>query len=319
MTAPSIRARLARVGTELRALDPADLPAARELLAAACPFDPAAAVPAVAEEKLFGPGAGPVPAAASGAFEGGRALVGLSVASAGWLRLLAVTPAARGRGVGTLLLAAAESAIARAGAGRARTLDQPGNYLAPGVDLRNEEAIAWLERRGYRRRRENTNLLVDVAGNPQVTAARLAELTARAAERGYLVRRAAPGDRAALLAAVALAFGRAWPFEVERALGHEPAGVHLAISRDDGAVAAFAAHDGNNRGAGWFGPAGTLEPHRGRGLGEVLLLACLLDVAAAGHATCEVAWIGPRGFYQRSAGVAGERRFLVLDKELGGS
>jgi mycothiol synthase len=316
VTTPSIRARLPGVGIELRALGPADLPAARELLAAACAFDPAAEV---AEEKLLGPGAGPAPAAGFGAFAGGRDLVGVSVASAGWLRLLAVEPASRGRGVGTLLLAAAESAIAASGATRARTLDQPGNYLAPGVDLRNAEAIGWLERRGFGRLRENTNLLIELAGNPRVSAARLGELTTRAAERGYQVRRARPADRAALLATVELAFGRAWPFEVERALGHRPAGVHLALADQGGEVAAFAAHDGNNRGLGWFGPAGTLEPHRGRGLGEALLVACLFDVAAAGRATCEVAWIGPRDFYQRVAGVAGERRFVVMEKELGGS
>ncbi len=59
-----------------------------------------------------------------------------------------------------------------------------------------------------------------------------------------------------------------------------------------------------------------VEPgHRGRGLGEAVLLACLVDVAAI-HEVCEVAWIGPRAFYERSAGVLGERRLDVLIKEL---
>jgi len=298
------------VAFELRPLGPADLPAARDVLAAACPFDRAADV---AEEKLFAPGAG-APAAAWGALDRG-ALIGLAVASGRWLRLLAVAPGARRRGAGTLLLTAAERAVAAAGAGRARTLDQPGNYLAPGVDLRNQEAIAWLERRGYRRIRENENLLIDLAGNPRVTAARRDELAARAAAVGYQVRRARPPDRAPLLDAIDRAFGRAWPHEVARALDHTPATVHVALT-GAGEVAAFAAHDGNNRGLGWFGPTGTLEPHRGRGLGEALLIACLVDVVGAGHATCEVAWIGPRRFYERAAGVAGARRFLVLEKEL---
>jgi hypothetical protein len=39
-------------------------------------------------------------------------------------------------------------------------------------------------------------------------------------------------------------------------------------------------------------------------------------VAAAGHVICEVAWIGPREFYARATGIAGERRFVVLDKDL---
>nr|MDQ3301155.1 GNAT family N-acetyltransferase [Myxococcota bacterium] len=101
--------------------------------------------------------------------------------------------------------------------------------------------------------------------------------------------------------------------ELERALGHQPAGVHVALA--DGAYCAFAAHDGNNRGLGWFGPTGTWPAHRGKGLGEALLLACLVDVAAE-HARCEVAWIGPRPFYEKVAGIVDERRFVVLARTL---
>ena len=108
-------------------------------------------------------------------------------------------------------------------------------------------------------------------------------------------------------------FGGAWPFELARALGFDPPGVHVAVK--DGAYAAFAAHDGNNRGLGWFGPTGTWPVHRGQGLGEALLVACLVDVADH-HARCEVAWIGPRAFYDKVAGVAEDRRFVVLTREV---
>ena len=140
-------------------------------------------------------------------------------------------------------------------------------------------------------------------GNPKLDRA--------SSTRGYEVRRAEAGEAAALAAAIAAEFGGAWPFETVRAL--DGGGVHVAVK--DGEYAAFAAHDGNNQGLGWFGPAGTWSSHRGRGLGEALLLACLRDVAAA-HPQCEVAWIGPRRFYEQSAGVAGERRFTVLTKDL---
>jgi GNAT superfamily N-acetyltransferase len=292
------------------ALDRSQLPAAAAVLDAACAYDRAAAV---AEEKLFGDGpAGPP--RAFGAWDGG-ALVGVAAVAADRLRLLAVAPAARGRGIGGALLEACEAAARGAGERRLRTLDQPGNYLAPGIDERNAEAIAWLERRGWRRpagAEPRVNVLIDVRGNPRVSAARAAELAARAAAAGYAIRRARP-DEHELAAAVAAEFGGAWPFELSRALAHEPAGVHVA--RRDGAYCAFAAHDGNNRGLGWFGPTGTWPAHRGRGLGEALLLACLVDVAAA-HDRCEVAWIGPRPFYERVAGIAAERRFVVLERAL---
>ena len=54
---------------------------------------------------------------------------------------------------------------------RISALDQPGNYLAPGVDERNSEAIAWLERRGWVRKTElRTNVLIDVRGKCSRTA-----------------------------------------------------------------------------------------------------------------------------------------------------
>ena len=214
-------------------------------------------------------------------------------------------------GIGSALLAACEDEARAAGEATLRTLDQPGNYLAPGIDERNTETIEWLERRGWVRADEpRHNVLIDVRGNPRVSAARAAQLEIAAAQRGYEIRRAR-ADEAALAAAVATEFGGAWPFELERALGFEPAGVHVALR--DGAYCAFAAHDGNNRGLGWFGPTGTWPAHRGQGLGEALLVACLVDVAVA-HARCEVAWIGPRPFYDKVAGVAADRQFVVLTR-----
>jgi GNAT superfamily N-acetyltransferase len=289
-------------------IDRSSLAAAAEVLRASCRFDRAAEV---AGEKLFGAGpSGPPQALAAW---DGDALVGIAALAGNRIRVLAVIPGARGRGVGSALLDACSAAARAAGVATLRTLDQPGNYLAPGVDARNTETIGWLERRGWQRHPElRENVLIDVRKNPRVSAGRAGELARAAGERGYQVRRAGAGERA-LVDAARAEFGGAWPFELERALGFDPPGVHVAVK--DGAYCAFAAHDGNNRGLGWFGPAGTWPAHRGLGLGEALLVACLVDVADH-HARCEVAWIGPRAFYDKVAGIAEDRRFVVLTRAL---
>jgi GNAT superfamily N-acetyltransferase len=290
------------------------LPAAQAVLEQACAFDRASVV---AREKLFGPGPLSAPRAgepapqlarptALGVWNERDELVGVAAVCGKWLRVLAVVPGARGRGAGSALLAACEAAGAR------RTLDQPGNYLAPGIDVRNTETIAWLERRGWRKAGDpRTNVLIQVRDNPRVTAERARELAAAAAAKGYEVRRAHP-DEQLLLLAVDQEFGGAWPFELDHALEHSPApAVHIATK--DGEYCAFAAHDGNNAGLGWFGPTGTWPAHRGQGLGEALLVACLVDVAAE-HERCEVAWIGPRPFYEKVAGIVEDRHFVVLTR-----
>ena len=287
----------------------ARLAEAELVLADACPFDRATDV---ADEKLFGPG--PTSAAqAFGAWEGNE-LVGVASLAARWLRVIAVLPRARKSGAGSALLAAVEAAARADGQTRLSALDQPGNYLAPGVDERNTDAIAWLEKRGFKRGDElRTNVLISVRDNPRVTGERAAAAAELAAARGYEVRRARPAERQHLLDAIAGEFAGAWPYEVERALAHDPPGIHVACK--GGAYCAFAAHDGNNRGLGWFGPTGTWKEHRRQGLGEALLLACLVDVAAE-HSQCEVAWIGPRPFYDKVAGIVGERRFVPLAKSI---
>ncbi|HEY5920191.1 MAG TPA: GNAT family N-acetyltransferase [Kofleriaceae bacterium] len=279
------------------------------VLADACAFDRATEV---ADEKLFGPG----PSSAAQAFGAwdGNDLIGVAAVSARWLRVIAVVPRARKAGAGSALLSACEAAARAEGMDKLSALDQPGNYLAPGIDERNTDAIVWLEKRGWQRAGDpRMNILLDVRGNPRVSPQRAAELVERAAAGGYEVRRAHANERDGLCTAIATEFGGAWPFEIERALGYEPAGVHVALH--EGAYCGFAAHDGNNRGLGWFGPTGTWPAHRGKGLGEALLMACLVDVGEE-RSQCEVAWIGPRPFYEKVAGITSERRFVVMAKDL---
>jgi GNAT superfamily N-acetyltransferase len=292
-------------------LSPAWLDQAGEVFVAAG----VATVRPVVAEKLFGDAPDGARTTAVAAVEDGRA-VGVAAASGRWLRVLLVAPACRHRGVGTALLGAMERACRDAGAKTMRTLDQPGNYLAPGVDAEDRDTLAWLTRRGFTVAATNVSLVVDVADNWRVSAARAVDLAERARAGGLAARRAEAAEAAAIVDWIADRFAAAWAFEAERALGFDPPGVHVAASIDDGALAAFAAHDGNNRGLGWFGPAGTLPAQRGRGLGAALLLACLVDVAAAGHARSVIPWIGPRGFYERTVGIVGERRHVVLEKRL---
>jgi GNAT superfamily N-acetyltransferase len=294
----------------LRPLAAADLADAQSLLLASCHYDRAGTV---ATEKLFGSASGDPWRQTLGAYER-RTLVGVVVVSGCWLRLLAVLPGKRGRGIGQALLEAAETAARAAGEARLRTLDQPGNYLAPGIHARNASFLAWLTKRGYIRVADNTNLIVDVAANERVTSAAFEERR-RTVGAAYHIFAAGPHDLPSLCPTIASAFTAGWAFEIENAVTRPPGAAHVARS-PDGEWAAFAGHDGNNRGLGWFGPTGTFPAHRNRGLGGVLLLACLLDIARAGHPHATIAWIGPREFYERTTGVIGETRFVVLEKAL---
>jgi GNAT superfamily N-acetyltransferase len=289
---------------QIRPLESTTLEAALALTAAALPWDPFASH--VLEEKLFGGDPGR-PTLRLGAYERER-LCGLVAAAGRWVKLLLVHPEQRRRGLGTALLAEV-AAWAEPGA-KLRVADHPGNYLTPGVDPRYEDGLAFLRARGFVEVGEAVNLRVRLAQNPLATRVHARALEARCAS-GYRIRRAVREDAPALAAMITAAFAPAQAFEIARAL--EVAGVHIAATVA-GEPVAFAAHDGNNRGLGWFGPAGTLPPHRRKGLGECLLAHALADVAERGQPETIIAWAGPVDFYRRACGAEIERRFMQMER-----
>ena len=313
--------------SQLRRLGPADMPAAAALLAEALPFDQAALV---APEKLLG-GNGRRRGITLGSFDSDGELLGVLAQAGRWIKLLAVRKAVQRQGLGTQLLLKAQENLAAdlpVGAARPRLSvgDHPGNYLSPGLDERYQAAQAFLLARGFVASQRYLNLRAPLDGNPLISSERVFTLCTAAEKDGYTLRRAGAEDATALLSMIERSFAPVWAYEVARALGpqlggeaaaHTPelpegAAVHVAYDRSDAPVA-FAAHDGNNRGLGWFGPMGTLEDHRGHGLGEALLLRCLMDVRQRPEGGV-IAWVGPASFYTRTCGAVPDRRFVVFEE-----
>jgi mycothiol synthase len=267
------------------------LPEATALLQAALPHD---RLDVVAEEKLFGENG--LRSSQLLGIESGGELAGLIATAGRWIKLLAVAGPHRRQGLASTLLQ-------QLGDGRLRVMDHPGNYLSPGLDIRYAESRAFFAARGFRETGEVENIRAPLEGNLLVGRT--------VAVPGYRIRKAELTDEAALLEWVARAFHPVWSFEVARALAGPRRAVYVA-THDDSFVA-FAAADGNNQGLGWFGPAGTDPAHRGKKLGEALLLRCLEDVRGLPEAGV-IAWIGPKEFYARACGAVDDRRFITLER-----
>jgi len=291
----------------IRALTREDLKAATALCARALAYDHV--TQSLLHEKLFEDPPGEV-SDAFGAWEG-ETLVGLvGLCAAGptaWIKLAAADPAGRRRGISSAMVAEAEGWARKQGALTLRLMDHPGNYLTPGMDVRYAEAIEFLARRGFAVASENKNLLV-----PLPPMAPGSTPSSAPGAPHYELRRARQADGEAV-ARLARTFSVAWAYEVERAMDQSTPMVHLASQR--GELAAFAAHGGNNRGTGSFGPAATLDAHRGRGLGQALLRACLADIGKAGHAGAIIPWVSKTTLYARLGAIEGAR-YRVLVKAL---
>jgi predicted N-acetyltransferase YhbS len=211
----------------------------------------------------------------------------------GFVRFLAVDPAARGRGLGRALLAAAEADLREAGARTVTVGSDPPHYLWAGVDTRELATICLLERVRYHRVDANLNMDVDLDRLPPDPG-------------GWRV--ATGADRPSVDAWATRHWGF-WTTEMLRALDQGG----LVVAEDADGIAAVCAHDVTR--AGFVGPVAVRPDLMGRGAGVAPLLGALHEMRAAGRTHAEVSWVGPVVPYARVGATIG-RVFLVYRKEL---
>jgi GNAT superfamily N-acetyltransferase len=292
-------------------LTPADLPALARLCAAALrdPVDR----PTLERLVLDEPAA--VPAYQLALWDG-EELIGAALGSVrrkddrtfGGLRLLAVHPERRRRGLGTQLLTELEARMAADGINELRVGGIAPNYLYPGLDVRDTPAYCLFTRRGYTRAGEAINMQVDLLARDWA-----AELAATTLRDGWTVRRARPDEQAAVVAWVEAAWSAGWAWEANYAFQKSEPPIFLALR--EGQIGGFACHSVSGL-PGTFGPTGADPALQGQGLGRALLLACLADLRARGFTQCEIGWVGPVCFYARAAEAAINRVFRHLSKAL---
>ena len=213
----------------------------------------------------------------------------------GAVQLLVVAPDARREGRGRRLLDEATAWAFDNGAQHLMIGAAPPWYLWPGIDLRWTAGLVLAESAGFADAGAALNMSCP-------TSVRIAP------PDGVTIRRVVDdADADAVLALCRRAFAPAWRKESARGIEH--GACHGAFD-ESGALLGFAAHSVNR--AGWFGPTG-VDPERQRGgIGGPLLAACLEDLQVAGYDRCEIAWIGPVGFYAKAAGAEISRMFRLV-------
>jgi GNAT superfamily N-acetyltransferase len=232
----------------------------------------------------------------------GVVLASMSWDNAGHVDLLAVDPAAWGKGIGRGLLGAAEEWMRAQGATEARFAGNPPCYGWPGIDVRYTHAACLAESAGYDRYRVAWNMTVDLPAPAEGEQEDLARL----ASAGVALHAAPAGERAEVAAFVREEWNDNWAWEAEQATG-----CHYAVR--DGEILGFAAWGSRPL---WFGPMGTAEAARGLGVGRVLLRRCLAEQAAAGLSSAQIGWVGPIRFYSRAVAARVERVFWLYRRPL---
>ncbi|MBM3672003.1 MAG: GNAT family N-acetyltransferase [Actinobacteria bacterium] len=209
----------------------------------------------------------------------------------GYLRLLVVDPAHRGRGLGHELLDTAERELQ--GCGTIQTGADPPYYLWPGVPASETAFLSLLERRKYTRGEANFHMGIDLRTIPDDVGGYEAATSAMRGE----------------LADWMDSHWVNWTPEVLRALDNGT----LLVTRGDDGIRGFCAYDVNRRGL--LGPVGARPDLIGQGVAWPLLVGALHRMRDDGQERMEVSWVGPVVPYAR-AGAIVSRVFFVYRKTL---
>ncbi len=126
----------------------------------------------------------------------------------------------------------------------------------------------------------------------------LEPLLARQREAGVTIRRAMAAEKRQVVAWVAQTFDDYWASECDVAFSRQPITCFIALEQQQ--MVGFACHEVTCR--SFFGPTGVSPTQQGRGIGQVLLLASLHDLATQGYAYAIIGGVGPAEFYTKVVG-----------------
>ncbi len=228
---------------------------------------------------------------------------------AGYVKLFCVDPDFRRKGIGTELYRKVEDQIRSAKVKSMRVYESYPNYYMPGIDPFYTEAICFFERAGYKKVGDTSNLEADLLNQEFDTA----EEERKALEKGVTIRRAEKTDFEKMIDWTDKNF-KGWISEVSNSFNNDPISLHIAFLENK--VIAFSGYESNNKGTGWFGPMGTSEAARGKGVGGILLKRCLADLKKMGFKKSIIPWVGPIPFYMHYVNSKVKRVFWRYEKLL---
>ncbi len=238
--------------------------------------------------------------------------------SRSWVTLFAVHPVLRRRGIATALFDRLEETLRALGKESVLVGPYVPNWWVPGVDEKEyPEAVGFLTRRGY------TVLARPLSMDSDLVAYRRPDWVREKEESltrgGVRFEEFHPGIVPALFEFLKREFPGDWQRHLRETCRRILEGLYsprqVQVALEGGEVAGFAHFEGER-----FGPFGTAQSVRGRGIGAVLLCRTIEAMRESGLHNAFFLWTSDDSarLYSSAAGFRESRRFVLMRKELRG-
>lgn len=136
------------------------------------------------------------------------------------------------------------------------------------------------------------DMLVRLIGLPDTSAAE----RNLSKKENIVFRRAIAPEKHLVSEWVKAHFGDYWQSEVEVAFARQPVACWIAQRGND--ILGFACYESTAK--NFFGPTGTQENERGKGIGKILLIKALQSMKEMGYVYAIIGGVGPSEFYQKA-------------------
>jgi GNAT superfamily N-acetyltransferase len=234
----------------------------------------------------------------------------------GYITLFAVSQHHQRQGIGSQLLAAAESYLRDQGRTVVMVSSYAPGYFVPGIDVNAyANALAFLKKHEYAE--VYRPLAMQTSLSDFATPAWVLERAAKLKEEGVAFLAFTPELTLPLLEFARKEFPGDWVRVVRETAGRIVAGEsphRLIAAMDRGQVVGFS-HYENER----FGPIGVSQSQRGRGVGQMLMYLTLEAQRAAGFRVAWFLWSDDKTAERiyNGAGFKEMRRFALMKKGIG--
>ncbi|MFD2203442.1 GNAT family N-acetyltransferase [Shivajiella indica] len=124
----------------------------------------------------------------------------------------------------------------------------------------------------------------------------ISDLEMNLGKDNIMFRKPIPPEKSFVMDWVKNHFGQYWMNEVDAAFSYLP--VRCFIAQQENDILGFACFESTSK--NFFGPTGTLDSMRGKGIGKVLLVKSLQSLREMGYAYAIIGGVGPVDFYKNT-------------------